>query len=128
MTRKAGDKSKLLAVKEGLCNALAKANVSLVPDVLETAAEPTRRALLQILAGGEHTVSELAERFPVTRSAISQHLLLLAEVGLVTARKDGRNRYYRLEPSGMATLRRALESFWTTELDLLVAEATGPNS
>ncbi|MDR7360278.1 ArsR/SmtB family transcription factor [Paeniglutamicibacter sulfureus] len=99
-----------------------------MPDVLETAAEPTRRALLHILADGEHTVSKLAEHFPVTRSAISQHLLLLAEVGLVTARKDGRNRYYRLDPSGMATLRRALESFWTTELDLLVAEATGPNS
>ncbi len=113
---------------KGLCNTLAIANVSLVPDVLETAAEPTRRALLQILADGERTVSELAERFPVTRSAISQHLLLLAEVGLVTARKDGRNRYYRLDPAGMATLRRALESFWTSELDLLVAEATGLQS
>ncbi|MFL4474394.1 ArsR/SmtB family transcription factor [Paeniglutamicibacter sp. MACA_103] len=99
-----------------------------MPDVLETAAEPTRRALLQILADGERTVSELAERFPVTRSAISQHLLLLAEVGLVTARKEGRNRYYRLDPAGMATLRRALESFWTSELDLLVAEATGLQS
>ena len=103
-------------------------NVSCVPDVLETAAEPTRRALLHILANGEHTVTELAERFPVTRSAISQHLLLLAEGGLVTARKDGRNRFYRLDPAGMATLRRSLESFWTSELELLVDEATGPQS
>ena len=96
-----------------------------MPDVLETAAEPTRRALLHILADGERTVSELAARFPVTRPAISQHLLLLAEVGLVTARKDGRNRFHRLDPSGTATLRRALESFWTSELELLVHEATG---
>ncbi|MDQ0096182.1 ArsR/SmtB family transcription factor [Paeniglutamicibacter psychrophenolicus] len=103
-------------------------NVYCVPDVLETAAEPTRRALLNILANGEHTVGELAERFPVTRSAISQHLLLLAEVGLVAARKDGRNRFYRLDPAGMATLRRSLESFWTSELKLLVDEATGPQS
>ncbi|MBV1779726.1 metalloregulator ArsR/SmtB family transcription factor [Paeniglutamicibacter sp. ABSL32-1] len=99
-----------------------------MPDVLETAAEPTRRALLLILADGERTVTELAERFPVTRSAISQHLLLLAEVGLVTARKEGRNRYYRVNPTGMAALRRALESFWTSELDLLVAEAANPHS
>ncbi|GAA1860803.1 hypothetical protein GCM10009715_05320 [Paeniglutamicibacter psychrophenolicus] len=99
-----------------------------MPDVLETAAEPTRRALLNILADGERTVTELAGRFPVTRSAISQHLLLLAEVGLVTARKDGRNRFYRLDPSGMATLRRSLESFWTSELELLVDEATGHHS
>ncbi|WP_255556979.1 helix-turn-helix transcriptional regulator [Paeniglutamicibacter sp. Y32M11] len=99
-----------------------------MPDILETTAEPPRRALLQILADGERTVSELAQKFPVTRSAISQHLLLLAEVGLVEGRKVGRNRYYRLNPAGMRGLRSALESFWTSELDLLVTEATGLTS
>ncbi|WP_427017403.1 ArsR/SmtB family transcription factor [Pseudarthrobacter sp. P1] len=96
-----------------------------MPDVLETAAEPTRRALLQLLARGERSVTELAGNFTVTRSAISQHLLLLAGAGLVLARKDGRKRYYRLDSGGMARLREALESFWTTELDLLAADAMG---
>lgn len=92
-------------------------------DLLEVAAEPNRRRLLQLLANGESTVTELADAFPVSRSAISQHLLLLAEVGLVSARKSGRNRFYRLEEAGMARLRQAFDSFWTTELDLLVADA-----
>ncbi|WP_449372615.1 ArsR/SmtB family transcription factor [Arthrobacter psychrolactophilus] len=99
-----------------------------MPDVLETAAEPTRRALLQLLAGGEQSVSELAGHFTVTRSAISQHLLHLADAGLVLARKEGRNRYYRLDTGGMAQLREALESFWTTELDLLAADAMALHS
>jgi DNA-binding transcriptional ArsR family regulator len=94
-----------------------------MPDLLETAAEPSRRRLLQLLGCGEQGVSALAENFPVSRSAISQHLLLLAEVGLVQARKDGRQRLYSLNPHGMAQLRDSLEMFWTTELDQLVADA-----
>jgi DNA-binding transcriptional ArsR family regulator len=94
-----------------------------VPDLLETAAEPNRRRLLQLLGRGEMGVSELAEHFPVSRSAVSQHLLLLADVGLVTARKEGRRRIYSLDPLGMTRLRGSLESFWTDELDLLVADA-----
>ena len=94
-----------------------------MPDLLETAAEPNRRRLLQLLVRGEHSVSELAENFPVSRSAISQHLLLLADVGLVRARKDGRRRYYSLDPQGMSRLRNSLEMFWTTELDQLAADA-----
>ncbi|MGA7203790.1 MAG: metalloregulator ArsR/SmtB family transcription factor [Specibacter sp.] len=94
-----------------------------MPDLLETAAEPNRRRLLQLLARGEFSVSELAEHFPVSRSAISQHLLLLADVGLVQARKDGRRRYYSLDPQGMNQLRTSLEMFWTTELDQLAADA-----
>lgn len=97
-------------------------------DLLEVAAEPNRRRLLQLLARGESTVTDLAGAFPVSRSAISQHLLLLAEVGLVSARKSGRNRYYSLEEAGMARLRQAFDSFWTNELDLLVADAAALNS
>lgn len=78
---------------------------------------------MQLLGRGEASVSELAEHFPVSRSAISQHLLLLAGVGLVKARKDGRKRYYSLDPRGMSRLRESLESFWTDELDLLAADA-----
>lgn len=92
-------------------------------DLLEVAAEPNRRRLLQLLAAGEQSVTALASGFPVSRSAISQHLLLMAEVGLVSARKDGRNRFYRLEQAGMARLKELVDEFWTNELDLLVADA-----
>ena len=92
-------------------------------DLLEVVAEPGRRKLVQLLAQGEKTVTELTAEFSVSRSAISQQLLLLAEVGLVSARKEGRNRYYRLEPSGMTKLREIFDSFWTNELDLLVGDA-----
>lgn len=94
-----------------------------MPDLLEVAAEPNRRALLRLLAEGERTVTELSAHFPVSRSAISQHLLLLSDVGLVNARKDGRNRYYSLDAAGMVRLREQFDSFWTHELDLLVADA-----
>nr|WP_167349856.1 helix-turn-helix domain-containing protein [Pseudarthrobacter sulfonivorans] len=107
-----------------MLDTLVTANVSLVPDLLETAAEPNRRRLLQLLARGEQSVTELAANFAVSRSAISQHLLVLADVGLVRARKDGRNRYYSLDSGGMRSLRESLDIFWTDELDSLVAEAT----
>jgi len=92
-------------------------------DLLEVAAEPTRRRLLQLLSSGERTVTELTASFTVSRSAISQHLLLLSEVGLVTARKEGRNRFYALDRRGVARLRQLFESFWTNELDLLAEDA-----
>ncbi|AGL19845.1 helix-turn-helix transcriptional regulator [Actinoplanes sp. N902-109] len=94
-------------------------------DALSAAAEPTRRRLLQLLATGPRTVNELAEHFTVTRSAISQHLAVLADAGLVTARKDGRQRFYRVVPAGIAQLRAEINRFWSTELELLVHDATG---
>ena len=107
-----------------MLDTLAAANVLDVPDVLSAAAEPTRRRILQLLASGPHTVSELAVNFTVTRSAISQHLGVLVEVGLVSNRKEGRRRIYGVERSGMAQLRTELNRFWTTELDRLVVDAT----
>ncbi|WP_236792387.1 helix-turn-helix transcriptional regulator [Amycolatopsis sp. GM8] len=92
-------------------------------DPLSAAAEPTRRRILQLLASGSRTVSEIASEFPVTRSAISQHLLLLAEVGLVEARKVGRERHYRVVPDGLRALQAEIDRFWTDELDQLVADA-----
>lgn len=94
-----------------------------MPDVLSAVAEPTRRRILQELASGELSVNELAAGFTVTRSAISQHLRVLADVGLVHQRKDGRRRFYRLDPAGMRSLRLELDRFWTRELDSLVVEA-----
>lgn len=86
-------------------------------------AEPNRRRLLQLLGRGEQTVTRLAAHFTVSRSAISQHLGVLADAGLVTSRQEGRFRYYRLDAGGMAALRAELDSFWTGELDRLVRDA-----
>jgi DNA-binding transcriptional ArsR family regulator len=94
-----------------------------VTDALSAAAEPTRRRILQLLAPRPRTVSEIASDFTVTRSAISQHLLVLESVGLVSARKVGRQRIYRVDPSGLRELQAEIDRFWTTELDLLVADA-----
>lgn len=107
----------------GLLNALVTANVLTVLDALEIAAEPNRRRLLHLLARQEQSVSQLAAEFTVSRSAVSQHLLLLQQAGLVAARKEGRNRYYRLDSEGMARLRILVEGFWTHELDLLASDA-----
>ena len=99
-----------------------------MPDILSAAAEPTRRRILQLLASGPRTVNDLAANFTVTRSAISQHLGVLAGVGLVASRRDGRQRIYSEVPAGMAQLRAELERFWTSELDQLVADATASTS
>jgi DNA-binding transcriptional ArsR family regulator len=91
------------------------------PDLLSVLAEPNRRRLLELLRGGEMTVTELAAHFTVTRPAISQHLGVLAAAGMVEVRRDGRFRRYRVRPDGMAALRSSLDVFWSTELDLLVS-------
>ncbi len=91
------------------------------PDLLAVLAEPNRRRLLELLRGGERTVTELAAEFSVTRPAVSQHLGVLAAAGLVQARQDGRFRRYRLVPAGMAALRSTLDAFWTSELEQLAA-------
>lgn len=106
-----------------LRNTLVAANVYRVLDALEIAAEPNRRRLLHLLVSREQAVGELAAHFTVSRSAVSQHLLLLEQAGLVSARKEGRNRYYKLDPGGMGRLRELVEQFWTSELDLLASDA-----
>ena len=92
-------------------------------DALSAAAEPTRRRILQLLARRPMAVTEIAGEFPVTRSAVSQHLLVLAEVGLVEAEKAGRQRIYRVVPEGLRRLQAEIDRFWTDELDQLVADA-----
>lgn len=92
-------------------------------DPLSAAAEPNRRRILQLLAAQPRTVSEVAVEFTVTRSAISQHLLVLADAGLVEAEKVGRQRVYRVLPSGLQRLQAEIDKFWTNELDQLVEDA-----
>jgi DNA-binding transcriptional ArsR family regulator len=98
-----------------------------MPDLIAAVAEPNRRRLLQLLGRGEQTVTELASNFTVSRSAISQHLGVLAEAGLVVSRRQGRFQHYRLQPEGMTALRAELDSFWTRELDQLVSDALSLN-
>jgi DNA-binding transcriptional ArsR family regulator len=94
-----------------------------VTDPLYAAAEPSRRRILQLLAHGPRSVTDLAGEFTVTRSAISQHLLVLADAGLVEAEQVGRTRIYRVVPSGLQRLQAEIDRFWTSELDQLVADA-----
>jgi DNA-binding transcriptional ArsR family regulator len=94
-------------------------------DVLAAFAEPRRRALLELLQReGECSVTELTAACPdITRPAVSQHLRVLREAGLVTERPDGTRRLYRLSGDGLADLRKLLDHFWTDELHLLADEA-----
>ena len=92
-------------------------------DPLTAAAEPNRRRILQLLASRPRTVTQVAAEFPVTRSAVSQHLLVLAKAGLVEAEKVGRQRVYRVVPSGLQRLQAEIDRFWTSELDQLVSDA-----
>jgi DNA-binding transcriptional ArsR family regulator len=99
-----------------------------VLDPLTAAAEPNRRRILQLLGSEPRTVTDIAAEFTVTRSAISQHLLVLAEAGLVEATKVGRQRIYRVLPSGLQRLQAEIDRFWTNELDVLVTDAQSKRS
>ena len=86
-------------------------------EALRALAEPRRRAIVRVLAAGELPVGRLAERFDVTRGAISQHLRVLEDAGLVTHRRDGTRHLYRTRPDGLVPLRRFLEETWADSLD-----------
>jgi DNA-binding transcriptional ArsR family regulator len=75
-------------------------------------ADRTRRAIVMQLAGGERSVGELAALLPVTQPAVSQHLKVLRDVGLVSDRAEGTRRIYRLNEAGVAALRDQLDAFW----------------
>lgn len=81
-------------------------------DVLEALADPTRREIFERLRGGERPVGELAAGLPVSRPAVSQHLKVLKQAGLVADRKDGTRRYYSARQEGLGELRAYLDEFW----------------
>jgi DNA-binding transcriptional ArsR family regulator len=78
--------------------------------------DPTRRAIFARVAAGPSAVGELARGLPVTRPAVSQHLKVLKEAGLVTDRRDGNRRIYQANPEGLAALRAQLDRFWNQAL------------
>ena len=79
--------------------------------------DPSRRAILECLAVRPRAVGELADELPISRPAVSQHLKVLKEAGLVTDRAAGTRRVYRLNPAGVGALRDQLETFWTRALE-----------
>ena len=78
--------------------------------------DPTRRAIFELLAEGPSSVGELARELPVTRPAVSQHLTVLKEAGLVVDRQEGTRRLYRLDPEGVGALRAYFDRFWNRAL------------
>src|SRR5829696_8046632 len=86
-------------------------------------AEPRRRAILLALGSGELAAGDIAARFEVTRPAISQHLAVLRQTGLVEERRDGTRRWYRARREGLEPIRDWIGSFWDDRLDALRAAA-----
>ena len=87
-------------------------------DMFVALSDPTRRAILEILASsGELTASAIYEQFPVSPQAISQHLKVLKCAGLVQDRAAGTRRIYQLNPHGVAALKAELDVFWGKALD-----------
>jgi DNA-binding transcriptional ArsR family regulator len=98
---------------------MARAGAPTIDDAFSVISHPLRRELLERLAGGESRVTELAARLPVSRPAVSQHLRLMLDVGVVTERKDGRDRYYSLRRDRLGDVDRwlaRLDDFWTSGL------------
>lgn len=83
---------------------------------LDALGDPTRRAIVQRLLRGPVSVGKLAEEFPVSRPAISQHLRVLKQASLVTDQVSGTRRVYQLNPEGFETLRSYFDQFWSIAL------------
>jgi DNA-binding transcriptional ArsR family regulator len=90
---------------------------------LRAIAEPRRRRILQLVGARELSAGEIASHFEVTRPAISQHLGVLKEAGLVDERRNGTQRLYRARPQGLAELKAFLDGFWDEKLEALQREA-----
>lgn len=85
-------------------------------------ADPTRRQIIDLLAGGEHSAGDLAQQFTMTQPAVSQHLRALRDAGLVRTRRDAQRRMYSIDPRGLAQIDAWLaryRAFWTSHLDTL---------
>ena len=106
---------------------MVRANLPLVDAYLQAGldalADPTRMAIFQKLSAGPIPVNELARMLPVTRPAVSQHLKVLKDVGLVTDTKTGTRRLYQLDPEGVARLRAHFDQMWTKAMSNFQAVA-----
>jgi DNA-binding transcriptional ArsR family regulator len=94
-----------------------------VQAALDALAEPRRREILALVRDRELAAGEIAANFDVTRSAISQHVGVLKQAGLLSERREGTRRIFRARPEGLADLREFLDEFWSERLDVLAREA-----
>lgn len=92
------------------------------PDRLQAVADPTRRAILALVAERALPVHAIVGAFHLTQPAISQHLRVLRDAGLVRDRRVGRERHYSADPDGVAALRADVERFWTQRLQQMQAD------
>lgn len=83
---------------------------------MDALGDPTRRAIFELLSTRPHAVGEIAEQLPVSRPAVSQHLRVLKDAGLVAERRNGTRRIYRLDPDGVAKVRDYFDRFWDAAL------------
>jgi len=90
---------------------------------MDALGDPTRRAIFERLRSKPLSVGEIAAELPVSRPAVSQHLRVLKQTGLVTERRNGTRRLYRLDPDGVGELRDYFDDFWTDALAAFKAEA-----
>jgi DNA-binding transcriptional ArsR family regulator len=90
-----------------------------VEEAIRAIAEPNRRRILQLVTAKELSAGEIAAEFQITRPAVSQHLGVLREAGLVSERRDGTRRLYSLRPEGFHDLKSFLEAFWDEGLERL---------
>jgi DNA-binding transcriptional ArsR family regulator len=98
------------------------------PDaLLDALGDGTRRAILEQLRGGPLPVVEITRRLPVGRPAVSQHLKVLKDAGLVSARQDGTRRRYQLDPAGIMAVRAWLDGLWDEALDAYKAAVEQEN-
>ena len=91
-------------------------------NALAALADPTRRRVFERLKSGPHAVGEVARGMPVSRPAVSQHLKVLKEAGLVADRPEGTRRVYYIDPNGLGALRQWLDQFWDQALAAFAAE------
>src|SRR5665213_1779631 len=89
---------------------------------LTALADPTRRQVFESLRAGGRAVGRIAADLPVSRPAVSQHLKILKEAGLVREERDGTRRIYEIDPKGLSQLRRWLDGFWNDALDAFKTE------
>jgi DNA-binding transcriptional ArsR family regulator len=94
--------------------------------MLSALADPTRRQIFETIVARPQNVRELAEALPVSRPAVSQHLRVLRDAGLVTDRRDGTRRIHSANPGGLAELRAYIERMWADALDDFAASAAAP--
>lgn len=92
-------------------------------NAMDALGDPTRRAIFERLRQGALAVGEIADELPVSRPAVSQHLRVLKEAGLVRERRDGTRRLYRVDPDGLGELRDYFDDFWSQALANFKAEA-----